>query len=148
MEKTDKLLNSIFGHSMNKNWIFWAAILGALAVGIGAFGAHGLKPKLSSEQIEVFKTASQYHFYHAFALLLIGILSIIKSDKLLIWAGYLMIAGILMFSGSLYLLASRQVLGIESWTWLGPLTPLGGFCFILAWIFIGIYGMRRIPTSL
>ncbi|MDF2159344.1 DUF423 domain-containing protein [Algoriphagus sp. CAU 1675] len=107
-----------------------AAILGALAVGIGAFGAHGLKASLmASGRLETFETAVKYHFYHSLALFLIGILSLIKPTwKTLSSSSVLMILGILIFSGSLY------VLSLSGITWLGAITPLGGIAFILAWL--------------
>ena len=131
-----------------KNYtILIAGIVGALAVGIGAFGAHGLKPLLTTEQLEVFKTGSQYHFYHAITMLLIGVISGKGEHRSLSWAAGAMLAGILLFSGSLYLLASREVLGIENWKWLGPVTPIGGFCFILGWISLAIYGIQAASAS-
>ncbi|NNF01346.1 MAG: DUF423 domain-containing protein, partial [Bacteroidia bacterium] len=104
---------------MNSKWIIVAASLGVLAVGIGAFGAHGLKPHLEAHQIEIFKTGSHYHFYHVLGLLLVGILYLKKENRLLDLSAYFFVAGIILFSGSLYLLASRELLALESWTWLG-----------------------------
>lgn len=107
-----------------------AAIFGALAVGIGAFGAHGLKAILEETgRIETFETAIKYHFYHSLGLFLIGILALIKPDwKGLGFAAISMIIGILIFSGSLYILSLTGI------TWLGAITPLGGVAFILGWL--------------
>lgn len=107
-----------------------AAILGALAVGIGAFGAHGLKAILEETgRIETFETAVKYHFYHSLGLFLVGILALIKPDwKGLGFAAIFMILGILVFSGSLYFLSLTGI------TWLGAITPLGGVAFILGWL--------------
>lgn len=107
-----------------------AAIFGALAVGIGAFGAHGLKAILEETgRIETFETAVKYHFYHSLGLFLIGILALVKPDwKGLGFAAISMIIGILIFSGSLYFLSLTGI------TWLGAITPLGGVAFILGWL--------------
>lgn len=107
-----------------------AAIFGALAVGIGAFGAHGLKAILEETgRVETFETAVKYHFYHSLGLFLIGILALVKPDwKGLGFAAISMIIGILIFSGSLYFLSLTGI------TWLGAITPLGGVAFILGWL--------------
>tara|TARA_R110002072_G_scaffold224998_1_gene382099 strand:- start:14746 stop:15123 length:378 start_codon:yes stop_codon:yes gene_type:complete len=115
-----------------KQIIQTAAILGALAVGIGAFGAHGLKEILTETgRAETFETAVKYHFYHSLAIFLIGILAIVKPEwKKLTTAAILMAVGILIFSGSLY------VLSLTGITWLGAITPLGGLAFIAGWILV------------
>lgn len=112
------------------------AFLGMLAVILGAFGAHGLEKILSANQIDTFETGVRYHFYHTFALLIACLLSSKHPTKLLLWAARCFIIGILLFSGSIYLLACREVLGIESWWFLGPLTPIGGTFFIIGWILV------------
>ena len=126
----------------SNRFIFIAALFGAAAVGIGAFGAHGLKNLILPERIEIFKTGVNYHFYHTFALLITGILYQRRRLRLLNWSANCFIIGIWLFSGSLYLLATRSVLGIESWTFLGPLTPLGGIFFIVGWIMLAL-GAKR-----
>jgi uncharacterized membrane protein YgdD (TMEM256/DUF423 family) len=110
------------------------AIFGALAVGIGAFGAHGLADILETYgRTETFETGVKYHFYHALALVLLGIIGHQPfSKKWLTWSSYGFIAGILVFSGSLYILSLTGI------TWLGAITPLGGVAFILGWIFLTI----------
>ncbi|GMQ27505.1 DUF423 domain-containing protein [Algoriphagus confluentis] len=107
-----------------------AGILGALAVGIGAFGAHGLEPLLiKNGRLETFETAVSYHFYHVLALFGISLLSLIKPDwKYLSFSAWCMVLGILIFSGSLY------VLSLTGITWLGAITPIGGVGFILGWL--------------
>ena len=118
----------------DKKFLQLAAILAALAVGIGAFGAHGLKPHLSAYQLEIFEKGVQYQFYHALALLATGLL--LQRDpgnRRLRSAGWLFFAGIIAFSGSLYLLACRDLIAIPV-AWVGPVTPLGGVCFIAGWI--------------
>jgi uncharacterized membrane protein YgdD (TMEM256/DUF423 family) len=115
-----------------KQIIQTSAIFGAIAVGVGAFGAHGLKDILAETgRLETFETAVKYHFYHSLAILMVGILSIIKPDwKQLSTAAILMSIGILIFSGSLY------VLSLTGITWLGAITPLGGVAFIAGWGFL------------
>jgi len=118
---------------MHKNFIRIAGIMGVLAVVLGAFGAHSLKNVLEASQLNTYEVGIRYHFYHTLGLLLIAILYKEFPNKWLRWAGYFFILGIICFSGSLYLLACRYVLGIASWTWLGPITPIGGVFFILGW---------------
>ena len=117
---------------MNKLIVITAAILGMLAVITGAFGAHGLKALITPAQLEVWHTAVQYNFYHVFALLFLSTLKVKSS-----WvtaAYYLFTVGIIFFSGSLYLLACRDLLHIESVKIIGPITPLGGLLFIVGWL--------------
>jgi uncharacterized membrane protein YgdD (TMEM256/DUF423 family) len=116
---------------MNKNFLTAGALFAAVAVICGAFGAHFLKTKLSAEGLQTFETAVRYQFYHAFALLATGILYKEFPNKLLKWAGNLFIAGIILFSGSLYILC-----GVQSLKWIGAITPFGGLCFITGWILL------------
>ncbi|MEL7587285.1 MAG: DUF423 domain-containing protein [Prolixibacteraceae bacterium] len=106
-----------------------------LAVVFGAFGAHALKAKLAEELMKVYKTGVEYHFYHALGLVLIGILSLQFPSVLINWSGICLIAGLIFFSGSLYVMA------LTGFKWLGALTPLGGLCFIGGWIllFLGVW---------
>jgi uncharacterized membrane protein YgdD (TMEM256/DUF423 family) len=115
---------------MAKTILMTASILLALAVALGAFGAHGLKSQLSTDMMQTYKTGVEYHFYHALGLLLIGILSFSMPSGLLNWSAILLFAGIIIFSGSLYVLA---ITGIK---WLGAVTPLGGLSFIAGWILL------------
>ena len=122
---------------MNKKIIVTASLLGMLAVITGAFGAHGLKSVLQPSQLAVWQTAVQYNFYHVFALLFLSTFKEPKG-KLIKAAYYLFTFGIIFFSGSLYLLSCRDVIG---WNWLiymGPVTPLGGLLFILGWLMMAI----------
>lgn len=113
---------------MTKIFILLASINGFVAVSLGAFAAHILRDKLSPELLNTFQTGVQYQMYHALALFGIGFLSInYPASTLLKSAGYLFVLGILLFSGSLYLLS---ITGIR---WLGAITPLGGVCFLAAW---------------
>ncbi len=107
-----------------------ASVLLAMAVGIGAFGAHGLKSQISGEMLQIYKTGVEYHFYHALGLLLIGVLAVAVPSLSLKWPFILFLAGIILFSGSLYLLA---VTGLKV---LGAITPLGGLSFIAGWILL------------
>lgn len=118
---------------MIKLFLSLGSINALLAVMLGAFGAHGLKSRLSSEMIEIFQTGVQYHFYHALGLLAVGLLAYhFPQSAWLRWSGWLMFSGIILFSGSLYLLS---VTGIR---WLGAITPIGGMAFIAAWILLTI----------
>jgi uncharacterized membrane protein YgdD (TMEM256/DUF423 family) len=123
---------------MKRNFIITAAVMGALAVILGAFGAHALKATLTAEQLQTFEVGVRYHFYHAFALLLTGILYKEFSSKLLVWAGNLFIAGTVLFSGSLYLLST-----IEGFKKLGIITPIGGACFIAGWLLLAAGCFKR-----
>jgi len=117
-----------------------AAVSGLLAVALGAFGAHGLKAIISPEMLEVYKTGVQYQFYHAFALLIVGILMNFSQSKALTWSAYLFITGIILFSGSLYLLA---ISGVKA---LGMITPFGGITWIAAWLLMIVH-FSRMNTS-
>ena len=118
---------------MQKTFLLIGALAMVLAVGLGAFGAHGLKSKLTQEMLDIFETGVRYHFYHAIGLLIVGLLAnYIPDSSLLQWSGWLMIAGILIFSGSLYVLATSGI------RWLGAITPIGGVCFIASWILMAI----------
>lgn len=116
------------------SFIRLGAVLGALTVIIGAFGAHGLKPQLSEYQIDIFEKGVQYQFYHSLAIVLAGLLLQHTPDsKGLRQAGWLFLAGILCFSGSLYLLACRDLIAVPV-SWVGPVTPIGGVLFIAGWL--------------
>lgn len=104
-----------------------------IAVMLGAFGAHALKSRLSSDMMDIFQTGVQYHFYHALGLLAVGLIAYHLPDSAwLKWSGWLMLAGIVIFSGSLYILS---ISGIK---WLGAITPIGGTAFIFAWVLLTI----------
>jgi uncharacterized membrane protein YgdD (TMEM256/DUF423 family) len=114
---------------MHKPFIAIAAVLGALTVGLGAFGAHGLKNILEPAQLVTYETAVRYQFYHVLALLAVGILFQQYANKALVWAGRFFIVGISVFSGSLYLLCM-----LPQYPWLGAITPLGGASLIAGWL--------------
>lgn len=114
------------------------AVLGALAVILGAMGAHQLKKMVDPADLAIFEKGVQYQFYHVFALGLLGLLQDrLPESRALNWAKWLWLAGILCFSGSLYLLSVRNLLPF-SVSWVGPITPLGGLCFIGGWIFFAV----------
>ena len=107
-----------------------AAILGAVSVGFGAFGAHALRERVSDRALEIFEIGTRYQMYHALALLGVGIL-LLRAETgvgLLNAAGWAFIIGVILFSGSLYGLSLG---GIK---WLGPVTPFGGFAFVIGWL--------------
>lgn len=108
-----------------------AAILLALAVAAGAFGAHALKNILSPERLETWQTAVQYHVWHALGLMLIVLIGV-QFDVVITWPTSFILAGIVIFSGSLYVLCLSGI------GWLGAITPIGGVAFILGWIIFGI----------
>lgn len=131
---------------MQTNLFQWTAALGATAVIIGAFGAHGLKPHLSPYQLEIFEKGVQYQFVHTLALFGTALLlSQQVTNNLLRWSARFFIAGIFLFSGSLYLLACRDLISV-SVAWAGPVTPLGGLCFIGGWITL-LLAAKRFQTE-
>jgi len=122
---------------MHKQFIAIAAKFGALAVAIGAFGAHGLQSMTQDEKIlHSFQTGVQYQMYHVLALLAVGILFEKFPSKKLIWSGYSFIIGILLFSGSIYAITFLKINGSDLVKILGPITPLGGLFFIVGWLFL------------
>jgi uncharacterized membrane protein YgdD (TMEM256/DUF423 family) len=110
-----------------------AALSAALVVALGAFGAHALRGKLEPRMLEVFQTGVQYQVFHSLGLAVVGLTALkLAPSRALRWSGWLMLAGMVLFSGSLYLLA---VTGVR---WLGAITPLGGIAFIAAWILFAL----------
>lgn len=108
-----------------------------LAVALGAFGAHALKSRLSPEMLAVWHTGIEYHVFHALGLLAAGIVAVhLPGSALLRWSGRLMLAGIVLFSGSLYALA------LSGERWLGALTPIGGLAFLAAWALFVVAVLR------
>ena len=121
---------------MHKGFLKAAALIGLLSVVLGAFTAHTLKGMISDHAIAVFETAVRYQFYHAFALLATGILYQEFKFKTIVWAGRFFIAGIILFSGSLYCLAAAQAMVQPGYNWIGAITPVGGLCFIAGWFLL------------
>jgi uncharacterized membrane protein YgdD (TMEM256/DUF423 family) len=119
---------------MHRTYIKIATLIGALSVIMGAFGAHKLKEMLAPEVLSSFQTGVTYQFYHCFALLAVGILYKRYQNQWMEWAGRLFILGIILFSGSLYLLTALEAtkeIGLEGF---GVLTPLGGLLLVAGWI--------------
>lgn len=123
---------------MHKGFLQIAAITGAIAVGLGAFGAHALKKLLSDYAVGIFETGVRYQFYHVFALALAGILYRDFPNKWILWSGSLFIAGMLLFSGSLYALTYVKGSVKPGLDWIGIITPFGGLAFIAGWVCIAI----------
>lgn len=115
--------------SSSSNWTAAAAIFLALGVALGAFGAHGLRGKIDEYSMTIYERAVMYHFVHALGLLIV---SAMPKPPGINWPAWLLVAGIVLFSGSLYVLA---ITGVRT---LGMITPFGGVCFIAAWIVLAI----------
>ncbi|MFT3746845.1 MAG: DUF423 domain-containing protein [Agriterribacter sp.] len=127
---------------MSKRFIQYAALLGALSVALGAFGAHSLKKLIDENALSTFETGVRYQFYHTFALLSVGILYRRMPTKLMEWAGILFISGIILFCGSLYVLTFLQAVENVGLKGIGAVTPLGGVCFIAGWICLFIQALK------
>lgn len=121
---------------MAKIFVALGAISGFISVAAGAFGAHALKARLPADLLAIFETGARYQMYHALALVLIGLLGLSRPSGLLDGAGYAMLAGTVLFSGSLYVLALTDT------RWLGAITPLGGVAFLLGWALCAIGALR------
>jgi uncharacterized membrane protein YgdD (TMEM256/DUF423 family) len=121
---------------MHKTFLIWAALLGALAVILGAFGAHKLKELVPPETVSTFQTGVTYQFYHVFALLAVGILYAHVPGPQLVWAGRLFLIGILLFSGSLYVLTLLKATDTVGLRGIGAITPIGGLAFIGGWVML------------
>jgi uncharacterized membrane protein YgdD (TMEM256/DUF423 family) len=121
---------------MQKRFLQLAALLGALSVILGAFGAHALKQILSEKSLVVFETGVRYQYYPVVALLLTGILYKEFTNKYLIWAGRFYLLGMLFFCGSLYFISSVDLTLAPGMKWIGAITPLGGLCFITGWLLL------------
>lgn len=120
---------------MHRGLLITATILGALSVALGAFAAHGLKNYVSNNAIATFETAVRYQFYHVFAIIVAAILYKDHGPKVK-YAGWLFLAGIILFSGSLYILSVIQGAVQPGYKWIGAITPFGGICFIAGWIWL------------
>ena len=124
---------------MNKKILITASLFGAVAVVLGAFGAHGLKNLISADALTIWAKGVEYQFYHTFALLF---LSQLKESKWTNMAYRFFSFGILFFSGSLYLLATRAVTEISFVNFIGPITPIGGLLFIIGWIMLLLSALK------
>lgn len=118
---------------LTRRYVIFGSLLAAVAVIAGALGSHALRGVLSPKMMAAYQVAVQYHFYHALGLLAVaGVAAQVRDRRWVKWAGVAMLLGILLFSGSLYLLS---LTGIR---WLGAITPLGGLSFILAWVMLAV----------
>ncbi|HYR88097.1 MAG TPA: DUF423 domain-containing protein [Terriglobia bacterium] len=123
---------------MDRTFLLIGAVLGFLGVALGAFGAHALKSRLSPEMLTVFETGVRYQMYHTLAVLIVAAaIGHIGNTRLLAFAGWSFLAGILLFSGSLYALALTSV-GI-----LGAVTPFGGLLFLIGWACLAVFAVAR-----
>lgn len=122
--------------SPDRRFVLIGAVFGFLAVALGAFAAHALKSILSPGLLEVFSTGVEYQATHALALVLVGLLGARRHDRLLGLSGWAFASGILVFSGSLYLLA------LTGARWLGAVTPLGGTAFLVGWAALAAHAWR------
>ncbi len=133
---------------MNSKKLTTIGLLGAIAVSLGALGAHFLKGKLSTglitpDQLNGFDTAVKYQMYHVLALLALFLMSKHNPHKYFNWAFNSFLIGIVFFSGSLYFLCTRNLIGADWLKVLGPITPIGGLFFVAGWIFIALIGFKK-----
>ncbi|MGJ0486603.1 MAG: DUF423 domain-containing protein [Methylomicrobium sp.] len=127
---------------MQSIFLFFGALSALIGVGMGAFGAHGLKNVITPEMLAVYQTGVNYQMWHALGLIGIALARRHEPEsKLLNWAGWLMLIGIVLFSGSLYLLA---VMDLKQ---LGMVTPFGGVSFLIAWLLLTVYASRKPQAS-
>ena len=123
---------------MDRTFLLLGSVLGFLGVAFGAFGAHALKARLSPDMLGVFETGVRYQMYHVFALLIVAAaIGHIGNARVLVIAGWLFVAGIVVFSGSLYALALTGARG------LGAITPIGGLLFLAGWATLGLFALAR-----
>lgn len=120
-----------------KTFIIIGAINAFLAVALGAFGAHGLEGRVEQKYLEIWKTGVTYQMFHATGLLIVGVLlGRLPANSLLSWSGWMMLIGIILFSGSLYVMTLTKI------SILGAITPLGGLSFLAAWILIIVAAVK------
>ncbi|MBK6965304.1 MAG: DUF423 domain-containing protein [Bacteroidales bacterium] len=126
---------------MTKNLLITGSILAGLSVALGALGAHWLKQNLSPAALTSFQTGVQYQMYHALAILIMAALPTRFHVRLFRIAFFAFLTGVIFFSGSIYLLSTREITG-WTWSWMGPVTPLGGLMFIAGWILLIFTAVR------
>ena len=133
---------------MQKRLLQFSGFSAAISVSLGALAAHGLKSKLETgliteTNLQSFDTAARYQMYHSIALLVMALLIEKFHTKLISSAAYCFMTGIVLFSGSIYILSTARLLGLENVQWLGPVTPIGGLLFVFGWILLAFAGMKQ-----
>lgn len=133
---------------MQKLFLVFSGLSGAVSVSLGAIGAHGLKSKvetglITSSNLQAFDTAARYQMYHAITLLAMAFLIDKFSIKLISSAAYCFMIGTVLFSGSIYILSTSALLGLKNVSWLGPVTPIGGLFFVFGWVLLAIAGIKK-----
>ncbi len=130
---------------MERKFIFIVGICGAIAVVLGAFGAHQLSNLLAEKQLSSFKTGVQYQFYHTLAMFGTALYYKQSQHQVLVKRAFMaFLIGVILFSGSLYLLSLRELIGISSWAKiLGPITPIGGLAFIIGWVLLAYEATKK-----
>ncbi len=123
------------------NLLLIAALSGFCAVAFGAFGAHGLKKLVTADMLAAYETGVRYQFYHTLAILFLSFQNYTNVNPIK-RAALFFVCGILLFSGSLYLMALTSISG-KTFTWLGPITPLGGVCFLIGWVNLLLFGLKQ-----
>jgi uncharacterized membrane protein YgdD (TMEM256/DUF423 family) len=132
---------------MHRWFLITASLIGALSVALGAFAAHTLRQRLPADTVAIFETGVRYQFYHAFALLAVAILFEKYPGALLQWAGHCFQIGIILFSGSLYLLTALKASEAVGFSMIGILTPFGGLFFIAGWILMVLAFIKKGPVQ-
>ena len=134
---------------MHRGYLTTAFILAAITVALGAFGAHKLEGSVTEKAVKTFETAVRYQFYHAIALAITGMMYKAYPNKWISTSGMFFLFGILLFSGSLYLLTLSIAIESADFGWVGPITPIGGVFFILGWVYlaVGIRNKKIIKTQ-
>lgn len=122
---------------MGKNWIATGAFLAAVSVMAGALGAHAFRGQISENLLDSYRTGVLYHTVHAIALVVVGILARVFPARNFAPSGWLFSAGILFFSGSIYLLSTRELSGWDV-SFMGPVTPIGGLLFMAGWVVLAV----------
>lgn len=133
---------------MNKRFLIFGSFSGAVAVALGAMGAHFLKNKvqeglITESNLQAFETAVKYQMYHALALIVLALFTEKFKDALFLKSGTCFMVGTVLFSGSIYILSTASLTGIINVQFLGPVTPLGGLFFIAGWLLMAWEGIKR-----
>ena len=132
---------------MKKQFLIFGGFSGAIAVAFGAMAAHFLESKMQAgliteRDLHAFKTGAEYQMYHSVVLVILAFLSEKMESLFIVRAANCFMVGIVLFSGSLYLLSTGALMGFSDLRWLGPITPIGGLFFIAGWILLGLAGWR------